>query len=68
MDSEKSQSIVADSRLIRLVPIISINQHNVETAHEIFSSVILSLLLIQKSICQFLVKECAQVLVNSLED
>ena len=30
--------------------------------------VILSLLLIQEGHCQFLVKECTQVLVNRLED
>ena len=38
----------------------------VEIVHEIFSSVILSLPPIQEG--QFLVKECAQVLVNHLND
>ena len=40
-----------------------------EIGHVIFSTVILSLPLIQEGqICQFLVKECVQVLFNSLED
>ena len=36
-------------------------QHSfLEIDHEIFSMVILSLLLFKKGICQFLAKECAQ--------
>ena len=43
-------------------------QHSfVEIDHEIFSTVILSLPLIQKGSCQFLAKECT-ILVNRLED
>ena len=40
----------------------------VEIDHEIFSTVRLSLLLIQEGQLSFLAKECAQVLVNHLED
>ena len=36
--------------------------------HEMFSTAILSLPLIQEGVCQFLVKECAHVLINGLED
>ena len=36
--------------------------------HELFSVVILTLPLIQEGHLSFLVKECAQVLVNRLED
>ena len=39
-----------------------------EIDHDIFSTVILSLLLIQEGSCQFLVKEIAQVLIHCLED
>ena len=39
----------------------------VEIDHEIFSMVILFLLLMQEGSYQFLTKECAQVLVNRLE-
>ena len=35
-------------------------QSFIEIDHEIFSTVILSLLLIQEGQCQFLAKECAQ--------
>ena len=40
----------------------------VETDYEIFSMGSLPLPLIQKSSCQCLAKECAQILVNRLED
>ena len=44
-------------------------QHSIlEVGHEIFSMVIFSLPLIQEGNCQSLAKECAQVLVNCLED
>ena len=44
-----------------------VRQHSfMETDHEIFYTVILTFPLIQEG--QFLVKECAQVLVNRLED
>ena len=43
-------------------------QSFVETDYEIFSMVGLSLSLTQKGGCQFLEKECAQVLVNRLEE
>ena len=44
-------------------------QHSfVEIDHEIFSTVILSLSLIQEGQRQFLAKECTQVLVNRFED
>ena len=38
----------------------------VEIDHEIFSMVILSLLLIQRGNCQFLAKECAQYWLTAL--
>ena len=41
----------------------------IETDHEIFSTVFLSLPLIQEGMLpRFLAKECAQVLVDRLED
>ena len=44
-------------------------QHSfVKIDHEIFSTVILSLSLIQEGQRQFLAKECTQVLVNRFED
>ena len=44
-------------------------QHSfVEIDHEIFSMILLSLPVIQEGHCQFLANECAQVLVNPLED
>ena len=39
-----------------------------EIDHETFSTVVLSLLLTQEGQLSVLVKECAKVLVNSLED
>ena len=44
-------------------------QHSfVEIDHKLFSTVIISLMLIQEGQLSILVKECAQVLVNCLEE
>ena len=57
-----------DQEVAGSIPTRSGNIFFLEIDHEIFSTIILSLLLIKKDSYHFLAKECPQILVNCLED